>query len=209
MDLSGLSKSQIKNLLEGTLEVLWDNGGRNKKLILEHLNKHGDFKDYPSFILPSGEKRQIKHIKILEAMKPELVSPIGTNSRAHVVKNENHHMVLYESSEERILFEVVSRFDAAMRLSKKVPVVQMNNDKGRFLMSICIGDTLFLPEDQNQGTPDRYVVVNSLWDSGIVIYKDAFNSTKDVERKIGGVLIRNGAEKVTVDPIGRVFSKND
>ena len=100
------------------MEVLWDDGLRNKKVVIDHLSKHGDFKEYPSFKLPSGKPREIKHLKLLDPKKPELITTLGRN-QANVIKNENHHMVLYQTPYEKIVFDVVSRFDAAMRLSKK------------------------------------------------------------------------------------------
>ena len=95
---------------------------------------------------PSGKPREIKHLKLLEPKKPELVTSLERN-QANVIKNENHHMVLYQTPDEKIVFDVVSRFDAAMRLSKKQPVIQQNSGKWQFIMSLVKGDTLLIPPD--------------------------------------------------------------
>jgi len=169
VDLKGLSKSKLQNLLKDKEEIVWDNGERNKRVVLAHLEKHKDFKEYPTFTMPDGTKRKIKHIKILQPKQRSIVAALGPGSGAHVDKDENHHMVIYETPEENIAFKVVSRFDAAMRLSKHQPVIQRDANTGRFLLSICIGDTLFLPADPGKGTSDRYVTITSLWGDGRII----------------------------------------
>ena len=47
--------------------------------------KHGDFKEYPSFKLPSGESRQIKHIKLELNKNPEKMTSHGRN-KTFVIK---------------------------------------------------------------------------------------------------------------------------
>ena len=160
-----------KNLAEDKLEVLWDDGLRNKKIVVDHLSKHGDFKEYPSFKLPSGKPREIKHLKLLEPKKPELVTSLGRN-QANVIKNENHHMVLYQTPDEKIVFDVVSRFDAAMRLSKRQPVIQQNSGKGQFIMSLVKGDTLLVPSNPENDQEEQYLLVESIWDSGQIVTKE-------------------------------------
>ena len=212
VDLKGLSKSKLQNLLKDKEEIVWDNGERNKRVVLAHLEKHKDFKEYPTFTMPDGTKRKIKHIKILQPKQRSIVAALGPGSGAHVDKDENHHMVIYETPEEKIEFKVVSRFDAAMRLSKHQPVIQRDANTGRFLLSICIGDTLFLPADPEKGTSDRYVIVKSIWESGQLVCSDINDATKGdggVTRPNPNTLLSSGAEKVSIDPIGRVHPKND
>jgi len=214
VDLQSLSKSKLKSLAEDKLEVLWDNSHRNKKVVMAHLLKHGDFKEYPSFKLPSGESRQIEHLKLLEPKNPELMTSHGRN-QAHVIKNENHHMVLYQTPDEKFVFDVVTRFDAAMRLSKRQPVIQKNNGNNQFLMSICSGETLFIPANQEQSTKNRYVNVVSLESDGRIKFRDINQAAKNskgevvIERESYKTLIGLGVEKVTIDPIGKIFPKND
>ena len=45
-------------------------------------------------------------------------------------------MVLYQTPDEKIVFDVVSRFDAAMRLSKRQPVIQQNSRKAIFVVFV-------------------------------------------------------------------------
>jgi len=211
VDLQSLSKSQLKSLAENKLEVLWDDSLRNKKVVLAHLKKHGDFKEYPSFKLPSGIPREIKHLKLLEPKKPELVTTLERN-QANVIKNENHHMMLYQTSDEKIVFDVVSRFDAAMRLSKRQPVIQQNSGKGLFLMSLVKGDTLLVPSDPENDQEEQYLLVESIWDSGVIVTKEISEASKDrnkLDFKKASTWIEKGTEKISVDPIGRVFPKND
>ena len=82
-------------------------------------------------------------------------------------------------------------------------------------MSICIGETLFIPANQEQSTQDRYINIVALESDGRIqirgINQAAKNSKgeKVIERQSYKSLINLGIEKVSVDPIGRVFSKND
>jgi len=91
-------------------------------------------------------------------------------------------------------------------------VIQRDADIGRFLRSICIGDTLFIPADSGKGTSDRYVIVKSIWGSGQLVCKGINDATKGQEgviRPNPNTLLSSDAEKVSIDPIGRIHPKND
>jgi len=214
VDLKSLSAPRLKSLGNDKLNVVWGDSSHNKKVVLDHLLKHGDFKEYPSFKLPSGESRQIKHIKLELNKNPEKMTSHGRN-KTFVIKMDIHHMVIYQTPEEEVIYEVVSRFDAAMRVSKRQPVIQRNNGNNQFLMSICIGETLFIPANQEQSTQDRYVNIVALESDGRIQFRGINQAAKNskgekvIERQSYKTLINLGIEKVSVDPIGRVFPKND
>ena len=129
-----------------------------------------------------------------------------------MIKNENHHMVLYQTPYEKIVFDVISRFDAAMRLSKKKPVIQQNIGKGQFIMFLVRGDTLLILPDPEKDQEEQYLLVGSIWDSGRIVTKEINDASKvrsKLEQKRAGTWIQQGVEKVTVDSIGRVYPKND
>jgi len=181
---------------------------------MDHLLKHGDFKEYPSFQIPSGESRQIKHIKLELNKNPEKMTSHGRN-KTFVIKMDIHHMVIYQTPEEEFIYEVVSRFDAAMRVSKRQPVIQRNNGNNQFLMSICIGETFFIPANEEQSTHDRYVNIVALESDGRIQFREInkaqknYKGEKVIERESFKTLLGFGVEKVNVDPIGRIFPKND
>jgi len=211
LNLNEAKEGIIKKLKEGSDEFIWDDGGRNKEVIIKHLKKYGDFKKYPEFRMKNGEKRKIKYIKEIVPQKQKLMTGIGKDNASYVIKQENHHMVIYETPEGDKKSEVVSLFDASKRLSKKQPVVQRDLSKGRFIMSLTKGDTLRVPDDK-ETDKNKYILVESIWESGQIVTTDVTDATgerKNKTQKMAHSWINEGGEKVTVDPIGRVYPKND
>jgi len=97
----------------------------------------------------------------------------------------------------------VSMFDAALRISRRQPVVKHDPKEGfPFWRSLCIGDTL---EWKN-----NYWIVKKLPSNGQITIQP-HNDARDLERTspVFSTLFRGGARKVVVDPIGRVFRAND
>ena len=56
------------------------------------------------------------------------------------------------------------------------------------------------------------MVVKSIWESGVLVCRDNCDSTKGrkgSEMTMVSSMIKSGAEKVSIDPIGRIHPKND
>jgi CRISPR-associated endonuclease Csn1 len=102
---------------------------------------------------------------------------------------------------------VVSLFEASRRLAKREPVVHRKRaDGAAFVMSLSAGDALEFPAGDRKGVR----IVQSVWASGVIVthdHTDADGST--VWRPSAGSLLSGGAQKVSIDPIGRVCSAND
>ena len=206
-----VSTAMLKKLKEGSDEFMFDEGGRNLKVIQTYLKKNGDFKNgLPKFKLPDGSWREIKHVNIIKAMKPELMTDMGDQNMISSPKDENHHMVIFQTPEEKLGFSVVSRFDAAKRHSNKQPIILRDDPNKPFVASICIGDTLEIRDDENDPEKTRMVVVESIWEAGTLVIRNLTDASKNKpEWKTGTRLFELGAQKVSVDPIGRIFPKND
>jgi CRISPR-associated endonuclease Csn1 len=74
-------------------------------------------------------------------------------------------------------------------------------------MSICPGDTLEFPDASGSS---RYRIVQSLWSNGQVVLVDHTDADKKTKNQPGiASIIKAGARKVSVDPIGRVRPARD
>jgi len=206
--LADLSKSQIKAIQNDTLEVAWDSGGRIKTLLQDHLSKHQDFKkELPFMKTRSGGKRVVKSIKLIENMQPSLMAELQSEGRTWAKKNENHHMVVFEDGDGKVSFEVVSRFDAMKRHSSKLPVVNRYGPPGyHFKMSLLNRDSLLIQTGEQE---EEVYVIQSIWDSGILVLMKHNESIGEPLRKTVGPLLREGMIKIGVDPIGNRMQKND
>ncbi|MGH6917338.1 MAG: hypothetical protein ACREJ0_06495, partial [Geminicoccaceae bacterium] len=103
---------------------------------------------------------------------------------------------------------IVSRFEATRRVANREPVVRRSNsDDRRFVMSLGIGDLLEFP---NEDGPPSYRIVTSVWSAGPIVLQDARDAQGVIwKRPNASSLLKMGARKVRVDPIGRVTPAND
>jgi CRISPR-associated endonuclease Csn1 len=206
--LASLSESQLKQLKNGKLSVAWDAGGRLQRLLLEHLERHNDFStQLPGFELPDGTLRLVKRIKLLENRKSSLMADLRGDGSAWGIKKENHHMVVYGDADGKVAFRVVSRHDAALRHSRKKPVIEREAPPGfQFKMSLVSRDTItFVNEDGKL----EYCVVQSIWDNGQLVLDRHSETKSNLPKRNIRSLMRLGLEKVSVDPIGEIRPKND
>jgi CRISPR-associated endonuclease Csn1 len=118
----------------------------------------------------------------------------------------NHHIAIYQRPDGKAEFEVVSLFEASRRLAKREPVVRRRRDGCRFVMSLAQGDIIAFSTGDKKG----YWTVTGAWSNGQVIIErsnDAIGST--ISRPNPTSMLRDGACKVSVDPIGRVRKASD
>lgn len=198
-----------------------------KRLVVAKLKEHEiDFgrgkKPAPGAIgkalagltMPSGVP--IKRVRILKV--DSTIRPIrdGSSGRALVRPASNHHACIFEWIDNGKTYRdafYVTRLEAARRLKTREPVIQRvhpTRPNARFVMSICPGDMLLIPDDQGQ---DQLVVVSTLVAGEdqkrihAVPAVDARKSSKRPNPSIGSKLVN--ARKVTVDPLGRIRWAND
>jgi CRISPR-associated endonuclease Csn1 len=117
-------------------------------------------------------------------------------------------MAVYRVPDDTIDARVVSLQEAARRLSRRQQIVQRERGNGAtFVMSLCPGDTLEFPDASGSS---RYRIVQSLWSNGQVVLVDHTDADKKSKNQPGiASIIRAGARKVSVDPIGRVRPAGD
>ncbi len=144
---------------------------------------------------------------VRQRIQPALMRAIGPDRSAFVPTNSNHHMVIYKDAAGKLKYQVVAMFDAAMRIARREPIVNRTPEPGSTgVRSLCIGDTLECEIDGKKG----YWIVKKLWSTGPITIQP-HSAARDLDRfnPTATKLFREGARKVVVDPIGRVFPAND
>lgn len=210
--LEGVSNSEIDDIADPEI----------KRIVREHAAKRdGDLKKaiweagYP--VLPdkkTGEARDIRKVRLLVKQQKKLMAPVwpkaktGAHPRTFADPGENHHMSIYRSPEGEVFFETVTLFEAARRLKAKEPVVRRTSENGgQFVMSLAPGDVLEFPAE-NGGRSLR--IVTSVWASGQIVLEEHTEAAGNVwSRPNPASILRMGACKVSVDPIGRVRPAHD
>ncbi|MBL8574216.1 MAG: type II CRISPR RNA-guided endonuclease Cas9 [Hyphomicrobiaceae bacterium] len=118
----------------------------------------------------------------------------------------NHHVVAFQSPDGSIETEIVSLFEAADRLRRRQPVISRQRDGVRFLMSLAQGDALLFPEGKNKGL----WIVQGIWAPGrIVLWRTEDATGTSVFRPTVTSIVKSGARKVSIDPVGRVRQAGD
>ncbi len=162
--------------------------------------------ELPDKNAPSGF-RKVEKARLLVKLQPSLAVRLN-DGKAYAEAGDNHHMALYRRADGKILFRTVSRIEAARRVARRQPVVEpIGPDGAALVFSLTPGSMLRIPNDA--GGYD-YRVVTSVWDAGPIVLVDHREAGGAVwKRPTGASLIAMGAQKVNIDPIGRVRPAND
>jgi hypothetical protein len=145
---------------------------------------------------------------VRQRIQPALMRAIGPDRSAFVPTNSNHHMVIYRDAAGKLKYQVVAMFDAAMRVARREPIVNRAPEPGATeVRSLCIGDMIERQTDDKKS----YWVIKALWPNGKQTTIQPHNAAREVDKysPTTAKLFREGARKVVVDPIGRVFPAND
>ena len=143
----------------------------------------------------------IRSVRILKKRQSDLMKKATTG---YAELGENHHMAIWRRRDGTIGFELVSLAKAAMRKATREPIIERNHpDAERFLMSLSKRDALRV-----RGS---IYIVESIWSGGQVVlveHNDAREKPKRT-RPTPSSLIAQGAQKISVDPIGRIRLAGD
>jgi CRISPR-associated endonuclease Csn1 len=164
--------------------------------------------------MPSGVP--IKKVRMIE--EGATFRPVSQRRLYQKVKPGSNHHVVYRTTgpgnSERWIAAVLPMWDAAERARTGKSLIDRSEDQnGRFVMSLSIGES-FLIDDGNGGR-SLCIVQKMRQDDGRINYKlhtDARKATdisKDNLCLSPEKLRRLNAQKVTVDPVGRVRRSND
>jgi CRISPR-associated endonuclease Csn1 len=177
-----------------------------RRALLNHLVTTGlpPAKAYPPYPKKGTNGPEIRKIRALSKRQANLLA----ESRSGWLDiDANHHIAIYRLPNGKAAFEVVSLFEASRRLARCEPIVRRDQrDGATFVMSLAPGDAIEFPEGPRAGI----WVVTGAWASGQVIierHDDAVGAT--TTRPTANSLLREGARKVCIDPIGRARPAGD
>ncbi len=177
-----------------------------RSLIKDHIDKNGGklekaFPPYPRLGLGGAE---IRKVRVYKDRQPLLMVPTSTG---YVAKGNNHHIAIYRQPDGSIDADVVSLFVAMQRLRKRESLVKCKRQDGaKFIMSISLGDTIYIPDGEKKGwwvarilSPNKQIFFHRI--------EDALGDSKWGPNP--NTLMQLGAKKVSIDPIGRVRPAKD
>jgi CRISPR-associated endonuclease Csn1 len=173
--------------------------------VRQHVAERGGdikkaFATYPEV---SAGGAPIKRVRIQERRQLSLMAPVA-NGWADAAGN--HHVAIWRNPDGKAVSEVVSLLEASQRLARRAPIVQRQDERGNFVMSLSPGDMVHIPEGERAG----YWTVEGVWAAGPIVIVRANDATgTSVFRPRADSLLATGARKISVDPIGRVRRAND
>lgn len=189
-DFDSIRDPHVQQIMK---QWLADNGGDPKKI---------NWTEYPRV---SENGPEIKSVRVLLPKKLDLMVPITTGYGA---AGSNHHIAIYARPDGKIESEVVNLFEASRRLAKREQVVRREREGCKFVMSLGLGDTVFIENGDKKG----YWTPKSIYGNGqieMLPIMEANSAGKKPWAPSAAPLIKLGARKVSVDPIGRVRPAND
>ena len=202
-NVEALSKPELKE------QIRDDEVGR---IVRDWVEKHGGnpkkaFQgSYPT--LGDGGP-EIRKVRLLVKQQIKLMAPVNSAIKGYADLDGNHHIAIYRSLTGEIIPKVVSLQDASQRLAKREPIVERERSDGaEFIMSLSKGDSLESKDNKNK---TKIRIVKEIKSNGqvkVVDHDDAKGTTCKYPM-ITTLLVREGARKVSVDPIGRVRPAND
>jgi CRISPR-associated endonuclease Csn1 len=217
LGLETLKISRVEEMSRNARFVVRDEAVR--KVLLAHLEAADvpPTKAYPPYPRVSPGGPEIRKVRVLAIQQKDLMAPVskvGDRSAnqerqplGFAALAKNHHIAIFRFPDGRADFEAVSLFEASRRLARQEPVVRREHDDGAaFVMSLAPGDTVEFPEGGKKG----YWIVQGAWTSGQTVLEPANDAAHaKTTRPAPSALLRDGARKVSVDPIGRIRPAND
>lgn len=145
----------------------------------------------------------IRSVRIRSKQQVQLMAKL---KNGYADLGNNHHVAVFRRPDGQIATEIVSLFEAADRLRRRQPVFSRTAGGACFVMTLAQGDTLQFPEGKLAGL----WVVQGLWSVGQVVLWRAEDATGvSVFRPTVKTILKSGARKVSVDPIGRIRRARD
>jgi CRISPR-associated endonuclease Csn1 len=101
----------------------------------------------------------------------------------------------------------VSLFEAARRVSFREPVVRRQGEEGaEFIMSLSPGEAVEYPDGDRAGI----WIVQGVWSSGRVVLESAVDAEHaTTTRPTANSFLKDGAKKISIDPIGQIRKASD
>jgi len=190
---------------EGSADPHFDRKGEGIRdpAVREAVTRSQQTKEQPKLVGPKAE-RSVNKVRILKKRDASLMRKVTTG---FVETGENHHIAIYQESNGKTVYEIVSLFEAASRLRKKLPIVERTRDNCTFLNSLSKGETVQIDEGPYQGL----WVVRQTKANGqvkVTLHNDA-DGLSVWSPRVSSLVGKYHFKKVSVDPIGRIRPAND
>ena len=146
---------------------------------------------------------EIRKARVRMKQQLSLMTPVSTG---YADLGAKHAISVWRAKEGKVTYEVTSLLDAAGGRRQQNGAATCKRNTG-FVMSLRAGDTLAVPAKDGSV---EYLVVNGIWSGGQVVVNNHTDSVNKTRRQptVAG-LVKMGAKKVAVDPIGRVRPAGD
>jgi CRISPR-associated endonuclease Csn1 len=201
---SFVTRKKVEALTKGDLEDIRD--PRVRSIVQEWVAAHGGDpkKAFPPYPRLGDDGQEIRKVRLVRKQQLDLMAAVSTG---FADLGDNHHIAIFKRPDGKADYEVVSLFEAARRLVRREAVVRRTaKDGAKFVMSLAPGDALQLVAGSKKGV----WVVTGVWANGQVILEGHTDAqSTSTTRPNPNTLLRDGAAKISVDPIGRVFMAND
>jgi CRISPR-associated endonuclease Csn1 len=204
LSLDTLQIGQVEDMSRQAKFVVRDPAVRDAlRNHLEAVNKpHA--KAYPPYPRTSPDGPEIRKVRVLAVQQKDLMVPVANGFAA---PSNNHHIAIYRTPDGKVDFDVVTLFEASRRLAKHESIVRRKReDDEKLIMSLSPGDAVQFPGDKESET----WIVCGAWANGQIVLEhanDAAHAT--TKRPNPAALVRAGARKVAIDPIGRPRGAGD
>ncbi len=206
--IDGLTDGEIKRIRDDRIRTIIEafiaeNGGSLKEAL-----KTG----YPR--LPSRKGRhqpEIRKVRILDKAHPKIMTQAASS---WVKMGNTHHIAIYRLPNNKAAFETVTLLEARKRLARKAPIVNKTHPEqgGELVMSLSKGDLVFFPKGINGQRYWKYLTSNS--NNGQISFTEHYDAKKNDPKnnikskkpmtKYANGLIKENAQKISIDPIGRI-----
>ncbi|HUZ67474.1 MAG TPA: type II CRISPR RNA-guided endonuclease Cas9 [Beijerinckiaceae bacterium] len=199
-----VTRKKVEVLTKGELEDIRDPFVR--KTVNDWVDAHGGNpkKAFAAFPRVSEGGSEIRKVRLISKQQLSLMTKVSTG---YADLGSNHHIAIYRLANGKADFEVVSLFEASRRLAKREPLVRRKRDDGAiFVMSLSAGEAL----EFRSGPKKGIWIVSGAWANGQVVLEQAMDAGHSTTtRPAPGAILSEGAQKVCIDPIGRVRPAHD
>ena len=198
-----VTRKPLQSLSKAELTKIYDK--RVREVVQRWVEEQGGNpkKARPPYPKIGRKGPEIRKVRLEVPRQPHLMEKVRAG---YVDLYNNHHIAIFRVADGTVAFEVVSLFEASRRLAHKEPIVRRDRDDGAaFVMSLSQGDALMFPDDKN-----RVKIVKSVWGNGQVTLVDHTDATGDTQwNPRVSTIAKEGWQKMSVDPIGRLRVAND
>ncbi len=211
--LERLTIAQVGQIRDPVIRCIVETRCRERGVDLEGSAKIEKGVWDPTLKMPSGVP--IKRVRIETVEKTAIpIRQVAGKVIKSYLPGGNHHVEIYQLPDGKWTGRCVSRFEVHHRLQEGQGIVGRRPlDAARFLMSFCINDMVQLTHRQT-GEVTLYRVQKM--SSGVPMMELRQHTAARIDDKAARFLVATwdklrfmGAQKVLVDPVGRVFPCND